>query len=222
MKFTLDNIMKSIGELDDGFIYPLLENRHPSVLVKRDKVVQMLDLEELASVEVLLGEIESIPKFMDNDINRQFVLSQKARLNEMRGEPPEGILLLLNEALALTFADFDENKLRRSILVYEEAEILHTMALTKARMGEREDAIDLLDALQTCLSRLDAEGRVKERKLGPLLLSLAGLCIEAGYYKDALEVIDTGVLFSATSMSGKLCPHFAFEKAKALKGFGRT
>ena len=220
MKFTLDSIMKSIGALDDGFIYPLLENQHPSVLVKRDKVVHMLDLEELASAEVLLGEIESIPEFMDNDINRQFVLSQKARLNEIRGEPPEGILLVLGEALALTFPDFDENTLRRSILVYEEAEILHTMSLTKARMGDREDAIRLLDALQTCLSRLDAEGRVKERKLGPVLLSLAGLCIEAGHYEYAREVINTGVLFSATRMSGKLCPHFTFEKAKALKGLG--
>ena len=217
---TSHYIMKAIDAPEDGFMYPLLENQHPTVLVKRDKVIQLLDLGELVSAEVILGEMEAMPGFMDNDTNRQFVLSQKAKLYEIRGEQPEDVMKLLNEALALTFADFDESKLSWGMLVYDEAEILHTIALTKARMGEREGAIDLLDALQACLSRPDAEGRVKEHKLGPVLLSLAVLRMEAGLFKEAMEAIDKGFMFSAARISGRLCPHFAFEKARALKGLG--
>jgi len=104
----------------------LTTETHPETLIIRDQVIQAMDLDDLDMVKRLLSVLETKIGFGNSDINRQFILSQKAKVFLKQGKPPMEICPLLNEGLSLTFNDFDENNLEGKILLFEESEILHS------------------------------------------------------------------------------------------------
>ena len=218
---TFLRIMNELGAPVDGFLYPLLDDQHPETLIMRDSLIQALDMSDADKAVRLLEKLESKIGFGNSDINRQLILSQRAKLYERQGKHPDDILPLLNEGMKLTFENFDENKLQRRILLFEEAEILHTMALLKARSGDLHAAIRLLDVTQKSVSSLAADERGKERKLAPVLLTLSELHMRTDDFEATLETAQKGADFSAARFSGKLNPHFTFVKAQANKGLHR-
>jgi len=220
---TVELMLNAMDVPMEGFYYPLLTNQPMGVLLIRDRLIQALDLGDLKLAEELLMQLEGAEGFgkSDSQINYQFILSQKARLLEQQGKPPDIVLPLINEGLALTLENFGIPELKGKVLLFEEPELLHSLARVYAKT-DLFFAIQLLDVAQEGLSLLPTDDRGRERKLAPILLTLAEYYLKAEDYPAALSACDKGASYSTSRMVGRLNPHFAYIKAIALKRTGHT
>ncbi|MCL2227487.1 MAG: helix-turn-helix transcriptional regulator [Oscillospiraceae bacterium] len=204
----------------EGFVYPLLDALPMADILRCDRLNQALDIGDSALAETIIAEFEANPAF-EEGVQRQFLLSKKARLLEQKGAPAEGILRLIDSAIAETFESFDESAIGKAVLILEEPELLHTKARIYAKAGDLNTAIRMLSLMKSSLIELPATDREKEQQLAPVLLTLSGCLIETGDYEKALEACGIGAEYSATRKNGELNPDFELNTAHALRGLNR-
>jgi len=217
---SFEGLMKAIDIPMEGFVYPLLDYLSMEDIIRRDLLSQLLDIGDAPRAEGILAELEANPGFGEG-IHRQFVLSKKAQLWEQKGEAPERILPLIDEAMAETFDDFDEGAIGKSVLVLEEPDLLHTKARVHAKAGEIDAAIRLLELMKSSLVKMPVADKEKERTFAPVLLTLSSCLLQMGAYGESLESCKLGAEYSATRMQGRLNPDFELSAAYALRGLER-
>jgi len=218
---TLELLMESIGLPLDEFVYSKLENQPMRANVLCDMLTQVLDIGDASAAEKILAELKSMPGF-DKDVLLQFILSCEARLFELHGKPPELILPLIEQGMALTYKNFDYNDLDDKVLILEESELLHSMARMYEKSGDTAKAIRILEQMTQSFSKLPEADRDKERQLVSVLMSLSRLLLEIGKYSKVIEVCDLGAEYSAKRKRGQFNPNFEFTKARALLALKRT
>jgi transcriptional regulator with XRE-family HTH domain len=218
---TLDSLIESINLPVEGFVYSLLEDHSMEVIIMRDKLTQTLDLENVDAASSILQHLEKLPDFKTG-VQRQFLLSKKARLWELQGKSANQILPLVIEGMKETFENFDVSALSDTVLVFEESELLHTKARVLAKAGKLFEAISLLEAMMICLKKLPSADREKERLYAPVLISLIKCLLQLNDYEKIPPLCDLGAEYSASRNIGLYNPEFELLKAKALRGLGHT
>lgn len=222
---TFVNLMDVMNLPFNTFFCPYLENVSLSTLALRDVLLQELERahEEttaLNKAKKLLGRFKKMDGF-HTGINRQFVLSCTARIWEIEGNAPSKCIELTKEGIAITFPEFDPNTFKGDLLLFEEPNLIHMLALAYARDGDNPTAIALLKRISRGLARLHRDDRDRERMLAPTLLSLAHLLMKTGEYTQALETCDMGRDVSNRRNKGKYCADFAYIKAQLLLRLGQ-
>jgi len=187
---------------------PYLENQTMDVFTIRAKILILLDdptEEGCGEVEMSLRELENRGGF-EGGINRQFILSCQAQVNEFRRTNPDELVAIIKEGIALTYEEFDESDFDGDMLIFEESNLLHTLANTYQRQGKSSTAIPLLYRIHEGISRLPEDDREKEKKLAPLLLTLTNFLIQEKKYSKALESCLKGNTASIKRNKGKYTP----------------
>ena len=216
----LQNIMDVLDAPMDEMLCPHLDSQPMEVYTLRYMLQQALDSLDLREAQKLFGEITA-KMCHDGPVNRQFVLSQKARLMELRGDEPADILPLVLEGIKETYKEFDEHSPSEDVLLFEEAELFHTLAKIYGRMGRIRDGIRILRQTHNGLKKHSVGERERDRRAVPILLSLAAFLMQAGEYEEALKVCDDGIKESATRSLGKGMPDFLQHKAEATIMLGQ-
>jgi len=194
--------------------YNYFEDQPMNIIAMRWDLIRALDKNAVARTSELLNEMERFPN-MDAPVNKQFIFSQKARLWEQEDKPPNNILELIIEALAQTFHMPDTSIPGTTPLLYEEPELFHTLARMRAKNGNLNEAIRVLQSLETNLSLLPAWDKDKERQSVPVLLSLTRVLQQAGNYNEAEAAGQRGIDLSATRRQGLHIPDFLYLQAQA-------
>jgi len=198
------------------FFCPYLTDQTEEVFAVRDRILYLLDDASplyFDEAESLIYGLERKDGF-DSPINRQFILWCKAHVNELRLLDAADTLTLAKEGMALTYKGFDESSFEGNVLIFEEPSLLHTMALAYNRAGEKAKAISLLRRIEEGISHLPEDSREKEKKLAPVMLTLADILIQEGEYNEALAVCLSGNGASIKRNKGAYAPDFLFNMAK--------
>ncbi|MCL2187414.1 MAG: helix-turn-helix transcriptional regulator [Defluviitaleaceae bacterium] len=198
----------------NALIYAHLENQNLDVLAKRHYIITALDKGEIGEVDSLLAEMEALPTF-ETPINKQFIFSQRACVWEQQGHDAAKIMPLIKEGLQQTFFDLEKINLKKSALLFEEPELLHTLARIYAKLNNTTEAMHILQALGANLTRYNASDKDSERKTVPILHSLAKIQLQAQLYDDAIHTCKQGFHYSATRHHGLHAPDFLFMQAQA-------
>ena len=216
---TLILIMKSIDISLEGFVTYKLDNQRMKAYLLRDYLSQVLGLGDYELAESALARLKAMEGF-DNGVYRQFICSKEAQLLEQLGKPASEIRPLIDEGMAITFGNSNENCIDVKALNLEELELLHTSARLYAKDGDVESAIKILSGMKTNLAKLLMTDREKKGQLTPALLSLSGYLMQAGDHEGVLEACALGAEYSAKFMQGRHNPDFEFYNALALNDSG--
>jgi transcriptional regulator with XRE-family HTH domain len=172
------------------------------------------------NVEEMIEAMHKTNNF-DDGINKQYLLSCMAHLHMIQHKSPNKILDIVKEGITLTYDGFNPNDIQGDALLFNEPQLIHTLALAHNKLGDTGKAIQQLQQLKTGLTRLPQDDRAKETTLTPILLDLTKLLTETADYDTALELCETGNELSVKRNRGKYTPDFVFQKAKILHRKGQ-
>jgi len=215
LQILMDTLSVQMGE----FLIPLLENQPDEVVAWRDRLICALDRGDIEQARELFELFDSLEGF-DEGINRQFIVSHKARYLEQIEAPANEILPLIEEGMSITFPEYQECTVADAILIFEESELLHTKARVLFKDEKLPQAINLLENIRAGLSKLPVDDCERERQLGPVLLTLATYQLAAKDYANAYEASKEGARISYWRKQGKFMPDFLLIRAQSYYGLG--
>lgn len=222
---TFSSLLYSLGSVSDTFFCFIFENPNAKAFGLKDRLTHELFwcehyIERQKTVKGLIDEISNMDGF-HKGINKQYVLSCKARYGMILYDNPHTILDITNEGIQLTYENYIPNDIRGDVLLFEEPQLIHTQALAHGRIGDIDRALQQLYQLKEGLVRLPRDDRAKERFLTPIILDLAKLLTQKGDYDTALELFEEGNALSVKRNRGKYTPDFLYNKAIALYSKGK-
>jgi len=204
----------------DEIIYPHLGKQSMDAYALRNKLIHALDSKDLLEAQAAYDEISAMLDISDK-LNRQFMLMQQARILELQGKPADKIMPLVLSGINETFEDFSENSPGDKVLVFEEPELFHILAKLHARNGNMSAAIKMLEDTKQGLQRLPTGERERDRRIMPIILSLADCQLKVKAYANVLETCETGLYISAMRTNGQGTPELLAYKADALFNMGK-
>jgi len=221
---TFNEIMDIMDVPTDAFFQPFMDGVGLEMYLLRDHIFHCLEWAEedqsmLETAKTLLGQMQTMGDFTDG-INLQVVLSIQACIDILEGANSNDIIAMAKKGIALSYPEYDYNAPGNHVLLFEEAELIYTIARATAKIDPTA-AIEQLEKILAGLDLLPADDRDKERYQSRVLLSLAQLLVQTGQYPKALEICDKGIPMSIQRNKSKHVPDFAYQKAIALVADGR-
>jgi len=213
LQILMDTLSIEMGE----FLIPLLENQPDEVIAWRDRLICALDRNDIDQAAEILQLFDTLEGF-EEGINRQFLLSHRARFLEQTGAPASEIMPLIEEGLDITFPEYRECTVADAILIFEESELLHTKARILFADNKPHEAISLLENIRAGLSKLPVDDCERERQLGPVLLTLSAYQVHTKDYAGAYEASKEGARISYWRKQGKYMPDFLLNRALSYHG----
>jgi len=215
LQILLDTLSIEMGE----FLIPLLENQPDEVIAWRDRLICALDRKDIDQAAEILQLFDTLEGF-EEGINRQFLLSHRARFLEQTGAPAAEIMPLIEEGLDITFPEYRQCAVADAILIFEESELLHTKARILFADNKPHEAINLLENIRAGLSKLPVDDCERERQLGPVLITLSTYQLHTKDYACAYEASKEGARISYWRKQGKYMPDFLLNRALSYNGMG--
>jgi len=215
LQVLMDTLDLQMGE----FLIPLLENQPDEVITWRDRLICALDRGDIEQAEEIFNLFDTLEGF-EEGINRQFIVSHKARYLEQTGAPAAEIMPLIEEGMSITFPEYKECTVADAILIFEESELLHTKARILFNDGKPEESISLLENIRAGLSKLPVDDCERERQLGPVLLTLSNYQLKTKDYASAYEASKEGARISYWRKQGKYMSDFLLTRAQSYHGLG--
>jgi transcriptional regulator with XRE-family HTH domain len=222
---TLKTLLQGVGLSSDVFFSSYLVNPSIEARILHDKLLDCLDYADdpaaLREAKRLFSLIDNMKEFKQG-VNRQFLLSSKARIFEAGKCGLTTVISIVKQGMAVTFPEFSEGSFSGEMLIFEEIELLHTLSRTYRRFGHMAKALRLLENVLKGIDMLPEDDREKMKKYDRLLLTLSEFLIENGEYKSAYKICERGAKSTLKYNRGKYAPDFAHNKAVSLYKQGRT
>ena len=213
---TLSKFLELMEMPIDRFFYPFIECDEPDVYVYRRSLLQCLDSAvhgdiDLEYAKSMLGQLTKALN-MDSLLNRQFIHSCEARIHLCADEYASA-LGAAKDAILLTYPEYDENTYDGEFLLFEEMEIIHTIALVYEKTGDVIKAEHILRKLISGLEKLQQSDMIKEQKYPRLLFSMAKILFERDLIAESLETGKLGLKFSIERFQGLYVPVHSYHMA---------
>jgi len=216
---NLKKLLRTLEAPKETIQCPPLENQPMNSYIMRYNLLQALINDDLPNALNFYAEIKALPN-MDTPVNRQFLLSQHARILEKQGHSPGEILPQVMEALNLTYNNFNETSPGDTILLFEETELFHTLARMHIAQGNTPDAVRILIDLARGLLNMPIGAREKEKQLSPILLTLCTIYLKTQEYAKAIDACKQGIDVSNKRNGGRYSPQFLLMRAIAFANVG--
>jgi len=221
---TMSQFMDMLDMPVDTFFCPYLENNAPEAFHLRERLLFYLErLEDETTWDTTADLLNRLSEALDMDsiINRQFILSCQVRLKEATGGGEE-LLPLIKEGISMTYPEFDEKRFAGEILLFEEVELLHSLALVYGKTGRDREAIRLLFHVLEGLDKLPLLDDQRKKRELRTHDALARLLISNKEYDKALEVCESGLKATLACGQGRYMPNFLYKKALCCYHIGQT
>ncbi|MCL2188703.1 MAG: helix-turn-helix domain-containing protein [Defluviitaleaceae bacterium] len=216
---TSKTVNSLLGELiDDTFLFPCLTSSSPTDFALRAQILHALEEgsdhpNARGSAQALLKQLESRLDTTD-PINGQFLISCQVRLDECRHRSPnKKIIRQIDKALYLTYEDFDIATFQPELLLYEEVNLLHTLARVWVKEKNIAPALALLYKLKKGLEKMPEGDRTKEKKLAEITLTLVRVLLSNNDPNKAMQLCEEGRKLSRKRKYGHLHVEFLYHIA---------
>ena len=219
------NIVMDVLELPvDNFFYPCLDNQTISLLQHQSALMHYMryaneDEDHRKKAIEIINSLKKSDLFFQG-INYQFLVSQEIILKEIFGESPSKLREMLFDGLSVTYPEVKKGQFTGDVLIFEEASLFHSLALTYKREGNTKHAIKLLHDILTGLVLLPQDDKVKERMLAPMLITLAKCYIAENNFSEAMKACDDGYRVTIKRNNGRYAPDFAELRAECYAHIG--
>ena len=219
---VIQEILDALESPMDEFVCTHFETQAMETSLLCTDLTHTLDIGNLDEAKEIYAQILSTEGTASQLVTMQFLLSQKARMMELAEEPDDKVLTIVKEALGITYENLTNESPGKDVLVFDEPELFHTLARVSARQGNVAIAIQILTDTKNGLLRQPTGERERDRRIAPILLTLADYQLMTQAYKDAYDSCELGFHISATRGAGQGAPEFILRKAQALQGLRRT
>ncbi|MCL2216440.1 MAG: hypothetical protein FWB91_05390 [Defluviitaleaceae bacterium] len=214
---NVDIVMNALKMPVDTFFCPCLDTQTTGLLQQKNTLMHYMAYAEEDSYYRkkaidLINQLKKAGLFSEG-VNYQFLLSQEIRIQEALEKNPSKIRELIFEGLSITYPEVKKDEFSGEVLIFEEASLFHSLALTYKREGNTKRAIELLHDILTGLVLLSQDDRDKERMLAPIFLTLAECYIEEKNFAEAMKACDDGYQATMKRNSGLHAPDFVQLKA---------
>ena len=214
---TLTNLLEQMGIDYKSFFLPFMENQTTELIGLRQNLLYYLDrasenIFAFNKTKDLIKELEETGLYNTN-INHQFLLSCTATIGAIDGKNLNKIIELANDGIVLTYPEFNIKTFKSNLLILEEAQLLHVIALANRKNGDLLEATRLLEQMREGIILLPKDDREKEKLLAPVLLSLSQCHMDNGDYKRALEISKEGYDVVSKRNKGFLTPDLIYNIA---------
>jgi len=218
---TFEDMLATLEVSQDSFVITIYGDNAQDVFRLRTHLNHALQVGDMAEVQKLLTILKDLTG-LKSDFAKQIYMSKTAAMMEHENLPSDIVLDKVKEAMDITYKNFDYTKPLEQALIFEEPDLVHTIAKVKAKEGNRVAAMEMLRNLIYGVQHMPALDRQKQRLFTNLMLTLAKLLVQEKDYTQALDVCEVGKEHSIEWMQGWLTPDFDFYKAQSLHGLGRT
>ena len=173
-------------------------------------------------VQQLEEKLEQAEKYKYNlHMERQYILFAKAILQKHEGVEGQRVLEMLLEAVRVTIPDFDGIHLKNKFLTFQEITILNNIGCTYHEMGKILEAFQIMVVLKEYMEKHISDEEEKARKYPMIIQNMVSWLSQAGRYKDALYLCESGLECCIEHGKMKVFPMLLYSKSVLLAETGQ-
>ena len=146
----------------------------------------------IAKIDDLISQLENHETFMQNSLDMQRLLTDKATNAVNKKENPEEILEILTKSIKITIPDYDVKKIKDYFLSNQDVRILNLFAVVNNIIGNFAEGIDILYGLKANLENHCIDATAMGRTYPSLTYNLSSNLQRIRRYKEALDVCIDG------------------------------
>lgn len=219
--FALEAFMQRLGRDINQYLDTFLSSQDFYWKQKKRDIHAYLSMNRAIEAENLVRELEADKKNNSN-IDLQFILSTKSEIMRIRHGYSEKYLMLIQEALKKTIANFNEEEIDSYRLTYEEILLINKLACAVSELGDIRRAVKIHQRMKTCMDRTYVHDVEKARTYGMILYNYSKELGLEERYREALEIIEIGERLCVKHQKLNILPRFAFNKACDLLELGQS
>lgn len=193
---------------------------------KQQKIINELDVLIVQKMpneaEVLLCELESDGQFMQDDLNKQYILFVKAAICMNREKDMDRAFALLNESIKLTIPVFYEHEITDYFLSNRDIKIINMMATIYSYQGQINRAIEIMYALKENFDKYCVDRNQMGKHYPFIVYNLTQKLGIAGRHKEVIELCDVGIKICKDTGYLHSLPQLSINKACGLCELGRS
>ena len=204
--------ISSLGSESIDFDLPFFLSNEEFITDKiKKRVVSAISRVEYDEARDMIAEIENKKHFGDKDkMGKLFILSSKAAIAPNREEE----LKLIYEALNISLPRFDESKIPKYYLSFDEIQLINRLGGYCYDGGNFRKAAFIFEALIQNMDSHYVDEYEKMRMYIPLLCNYANSILELNCLDEALEISDKGWRLELKHKLFDCLPRFAGLKAE--------
>ncbi|MCL2364856.1 MAG: helix-turn-helix transcriptional regulator [Defluviitaleaceae bacterium] len=220
-KINLDKLISKLGYVAKRFFaYPLTEGEfHAFELHRQFKIESRKGNKE--KMDTIIKEMESMPEFK-SDLHKQQLLKYKADiLSQPNASTLPEALQLYNKAIRMSYPKFAPNLVNLYFLSSIDRDTIGAMASTMYELGQKANAINLLEKLAANVNNKIIDGHEKARAMAFALYLLSKYLGLERRHEEALAACNKGIEVSEANEAFNLLPDLNFNKACGLHYTGK-
>ena len=221
---SLKKVMRALEFPIESYFYPYFENLTTETLKTKSKLEFCASLcnEDATFLKAgndLLIQMKKSGSF-EEGVNKQYLMSYEAILLNEAFVEHDKVMNIAMQAINITYPEFNLKKYNGEVLVFEEATLIHSLAVSLLNAGQHKQAIKIIVQILKGLLLLPKDDNQKEKMLPPILLTLAKCYMAEKDYDKALEVCIKGQNTAIKRCNGFYAPDFARINAQCKHNLG--
>lgn len=181
-----------------------------------NRIVQKIAYNDYEGLKELVDRFESTITRGDI-LNSQYCRFARIMLKHQEDKGLEQEIEELEETLRMTKPDgIDMETILKGLLTYNEIVILINIARNYRKLGEREQAIQILYGLKNYMDTHMIDKGEKVQKYPMILFNLSNLLLDEEQFEEAVELCDQGIRMCKENNRFFLFPKFLINRGLAL------
>jgi len=174
----------------------------------------------IATVDTLISKLESNKRYMQNELNQQFVLISKA-MNAINKHTDSSIVReILMNAIRITIPEFDEKNIEDYHLSKQDMKVINMLAMLYQDEGKHEKAIEIFYNIKRYLENHCIDNVEMGLSYPVTIYNLALQMYYISKNDEAIELCDIGSKVCRDTRSLFHLPLLTFVKACCLQEMG--
>ncbi len=211
--YTFERLMQRLGERPEKYYKHIVTSEMKRILDTKDEIVKKIQETRYTEAECLLKELEADSAF-DNDI--QFVLKIKSSLAIFLEKDYRKAYELAVQGLQVTIALFDETKINKYLLTYDEVILINTISVVYFFEGNIGKSLEILLLLKSSLDTNYFDETEKVRTYSALLYNISKYMAHLEQYVECVDICNEGIEFCRKHREAFYPPMFHYSKGYSL------
>ncbi|GHV40297.1 hypothetical protein FACS189490_05230 [Clostridia bacterium] len=223
--FTIESLIERLGLDLDKYVMLIKSPKEIELRNSFDEVEEFINIDLIDKADVLLKVIESKLSVIDSvsdklasktKIETQIAMHLRTAILQKQKADTNNIVELAKKALKFTLPDLREYSIPNSLLTYREIALLNILACSCAKLGNPQQAVDLLSDIKSNIESQYFKNDKKSIGYVLTLYNLSNLLTDVFDYEASIEICDLALMFCKKQNRFRLFPRIVFIKAYCL------
>jgi len=226
-KSTTEMLLEKLG-YNPNNIDIVVDKKTADIHKSQDELFGLLKTESIyddqeertKKADAIIKTLEDDAKFMEERVNRQYILLNKAMCALHRKEDGGRILELLMEAMKISIPEYNEKDIDKYYLSKQDVRIINLTTMVYRDNGRLEDGIEVLSLLKKNFEETNIDKESRGEYYASVVYALATLLAYAERYEEALKMCDRAAEICIETGVFRLLPLVTAYKVRCLYNLG--